>query len=110
MPGAEMTGVEIDGLYDGDTAPLELTFKQAGVPVDVTGYGFKLKIGYATGTVTKNAAIVTPQASNLGKFRFPFAAGDLKAGNWPAQFVITYPDTTEKTQPIVDGLTINKRL
>ena len=92
-------------LVAGDTFPSKLTYKNAGVPVDITGYAFVLKVGYAIPLV-KNAVITN---AAKGEFEIRWAAGDLATGTWPAEMLIRYPDLTEQTQKL-GGITIRARI
>lgn len=83
-------------LTASDTAPIRLTYKNNGVPVDITGYGFTLKIGYATPTVLQ--AVITDAAN--GVFEFRPGASDLVANTVPIEIMVTFPDGKEKTQKL----------
>lgn len=85
-------------LTEKDTAPSILTYQVNGVPVDVTGYGFTLKIGY-TPTPLSKAATLLNQVTDKGKFKFSWLSTDLKPGEWPFEILTTFPDGTEKTSP-----------
>jgi len=84
-------------LTEHDTAPSILTYRVAGVPVDITGYVFTIKIGYSTPLV--KVAVVLDQVADKGKFKFAWAVNDLVAGEWPFEILTTFPDGTEKTSP-----------
>ena len=83
-------------LVAGDTAPIRLTYKNNNVPVNITGYGFALKIGYPT--PVSLPASITSAAD--GTFEFRPGATDLKAGTPPIEIMITFPDGKEKTQKL----------
>lgn len=93
-------------LVAGDTAPTRMIFRVGGVPVDITGYGFTIKIGYQTPLV--KSAIVTNAAA--GEFEFRWSAQDLIAGRYAAEIMITYPDGTTRTQKLGGGLEILARI
>lgn len=93
-------------LVAGDTAPTRMVFKLAGAPVDITGYGFTIKIGYPV-PLTKNAVITSAAA---GEFEFRWGAGDLVAGRYAAEIMITYPDGTTRTQKMSGGIEILPRI
>lgn len=94
-------------LFAGDTFPSRLTYKVAGVAVDITGYAFTLTIGYSAPLVKQ--AIILDQATNVGQFEFRWASGDLRPGKHACQIVTTYPDGTVKTDQL-PALDIQRRL
>jgi len=94
-------------LIAGDTRPSRMTYKVAGRAVDITGYQFTLKIGYAPAVLAKEATIV--DAAN-GIIEFPWSAEDLVAGSWPAEVLVVDADGKEKTHKIAGRLAIGSRM
>ena len=84
-------------LIASDTAPTVFILKDtAGAVVNITGYSLTFKIGYAT--PVSRAATITDAAN--GKLEFRWSSADLVAGQYPAEILITTPDTKERTQKI----------
>lgn len=94
-------------LTEKDTAPSILTYRVAGVAVDITNYAFKIKIGYAEPLV--KAAVLLDQVTDKGRFQFEWTADDLKEGEWPFEILTTFPGGTEKTSPQMQ-MNIAKRI
>jgi len=92
-------------LTAGDTRPTRLTYKVSGQPVDITGYVFTLKIGYAA-LFTKIAVIADGPA---GILEFQWGPGDLVEGNWQAEILVSDAGGKEKTHRIA-GLKVEPRL
>lgn len=80
-------------LFAGDTQPSRLTYKDGNVPVDITGYAFELRIG--TSPVKKITCTIADAAA--GVLEVPWA-GDLTAGSWPMQMVVS--DAVGKTRTL----------
>jgi len=77
-------------IIEGDTLPLitgTLMEDDGVTPVDIAGFDIKLHIGYDEPLV-KTAVI--PLGTD-GAFSFPWLAGDLLPGLWPAEVQITSP-------------------
>ena len=73
-------------LIAGDTLPTRLTYKTAkGAIIDITGYTFSLHIGYPEPLVKAAAVADGPN----GVLEIPWAEGDLQAGTWPFEIVVT---------------------
>lgn len=81
-------------LVANDTEPLRLIFETSpGVPVDITGWGIKLHLGYATPLVL-TGTLTTPLS---GLASVAFVSGNLVAGKWKAEVQITKPGTLIQT-------------
>lgn len=101
-------------LIAGDTRPTRLVYEVDGAAVDITGYQFKLRIGYPDGTLEKAGSIVD---AATGKFEIPWSAAqgetpaDLRGdGTYSAEMVVTDPAGKEKTHKIPGGIRIEPRL
>jgi len=88
-------------LVAGDTAPIELTYRENRLPIDITGHSFAMKIGYdeASGGPVSIAGTPLDQTvdANLGKFTVSPTAGQVLAGQWPWEILVVYPGGAERT-------------
>lgn len=96
-------------LFADDTFPSRLTYSVNKQPVDITGYAFRLAIGYPGEDVLYKDAVILNQTTNKGQFEFRWVSGDLVAGLWPCQIRTTFPDATVKTDDL-DALNIVPRI
>ena len=92
-------------LVAGDTKPTRLQYLNGDTPINITGYSFVLKIGYA---VPKTVNGVITDAVN-GIYEFRWANTDLVAGNPPMELLVTDSAAKEKTHKL-GAITILPRI
>jgi hypothetical protein len=93
-------------LTASDTRPTRLTYKVNGLPIDITGYTFTLKIGY--NPILAKVAIIADAPNGLMEFQW--TATDLRKGNWAAEMLVVDSAGKEKTHKISTGLQIDPRM
>lgn len=87
-------------LVAGDTRPIRLTYKNGNTPVNISAFSIDFVIGYTTKLVKSCTIIDDGLGANTGVLDIAWTSGDLIAGSWPAEFIVTDGNGTEKTHKI----------
>lgn len=85
-------------LTAADTLPTRLTYKTAkGVVIDITGYSFAVKISYSPTPLNRSATVID---GPTGVLEIPWQAGDLVAGTYQMEILVTNVAGKQKTMPL----------
>lgn len=94
-------------MKQGDLAPsLTATLYQGSNPIDLTGASVAFKLKTPSGTVRSAACAIV--SATTGLVRYDWTAGDTDAaGQYLAEFVVTFSTGDEMTLPTVGTLTVS---